>query len=121
MTIRAKAFRGMVSAILLAVLTGCKSAPVQYEMMEVRGEKLSNMRRSVQRKGQNVLLEMHGRNSGEQRPGGSLPSPCRAIPGQAGALLAASRIDVGGGATAKQRTAGGNQAANEGIGLSEGH
>ena len=107
--------------ILLAVLAGCKSAPVQYEMMEVRGEKLSNMRRSVQRKGQNVLLEMHGRNAGEQRPCRGLPSSCRAIPGQAGVLPTTSRIDVGGSATAEQRTTGGNQAADEGIGLSPGY
>jgi hypothetical protein len=35
MTIRVKAFRRVVPAILLAVLAGCKSAPVQYEMIEV--------------------------------------------------------------------------------------
>ena len=35
MTIRAKAFRRAVSATLLAVLVGCKSAPVQYEIIEV--------------------------------------------------------------------------------------
>ena len=108
-------------AILLAVLAGCKSSPVQYEMMEVRGEKLSNMRRSVQRKEQNMLLEMHCRNASEQRPGGGLPSPCRAILGQTEPLPAASRSDVGGSATAEQRAAGGNQTANAGIGLSEGN
>ena len=107
--------------ILLAVLAGCKSAPVQYEMMEVRGEKLSNMRGCFQRKGQDMLLEMHGRNAGEQRPGRGLPSACGAIPRQTGALLATSRIDVGGSATAEQRTTGGNQAADEGIGLSPGY
>ena len=106
--------------ILLAVLVGCKSAPVQYEIMEVRGEKLSNMRGSVQRKGQAIVLEMHGRNASEQRPRGSLLSPCRTIPGATRPLPATSRIDVGGGATAKRSTARGNQAANEGIGLSEG-
>ena len=117
MTIRVKAFRRVASTILLAVLAGCKSSPVQYEIIEVRNEKLSNMRGSVQRKGQNMLLEMHGRNASEQRPGGSLPSPCRAIPGQAGALLATSGIDACRGATAGRSTARGNQAANEGIGL----
>ena len=35
MTIRAKAFQRVVSAILLAVLAGCKSSPVQYEIIEV--------------------------------------------------------------------------------------
>ena len=89
-------------------------------MMEVRGEKLSNMRGSVQRKGQNVLLEMHGRNASEQRPCRSLLGPCRAIPRQTRSLPAASRIDAGGGATAERSTAGGNQTANEGVGLSEG-
>ena len=108
-------------AILLAVLAACKSAPVQHEIIEVRNEKLSNMRRSVQRKGQNMLLEMHGRNASEQRPRRGLLGPCRAIPGQTGPLLATSRIDVGGAATAEQRTARGNQAANEGYGLSAGY
>ena len=108
-------------AILLAVLAGCKSSPVQYEIIEVRNEKLSNMRGSVQRKGQNVLLEMHGRNASEQRPRRSLLGPCRAIPGQTGPLLATSRIDVGGGATAERSTARRNQAANACIGLSAGH
>ena len=107
-------------AILLAVLAGCKSAPVQYEMMEVRGEKLSNMRGSVQRKGQAIVLEMHGRDASEQRPGRGLLGPCREIPGQAGVLLATSGIDACRGATAERSTARGNQAANEGIGLSEG-
>ena len=90
-------------------------------MMEVRGEKLSNMRGCFQRKGQDMLLEMHGPNAGEQRPGGGLLGPCRAIPRQTRALLASSRIDAGGGATAEQRTTGGNQAADEGIGLSPGY
>ena len=106
--------------VLLAVLAGCKSAPVQYEMMEARGEKLSNMRRSVQRKGQDMLLEMHGRNASEQRPRRSLLGPCRAIPRQAGALPATSRIDAGGGAAAERSTARGNQTANESYGLSAG-
>ena len=120
MTIRAKAFRGMVSTILLAALAGCKSSPVQYEMIEVGNEKLSNMRGSIQRKGQAIVLEMHGRNAGEQRPGRGLLGPCRAIPGATGPLPASSRIDVGGGATAERRTTGGNQAANARIGLSAG-
>ena len=107
--------------ILLAVLAGCKSAPVQYEMMEVNGEKLSNMRGSIQRKGQNMLLEMHDRDASQQRPRRGLLGPCRAIPGQAGSLPTASRIDARGGATAEQRTARGNQAADEGIGLSAGN
>ena len=106
--------------ILLAVLAGCKSAPVQYEIIEVRNEKLSNMRRSVQRKGQNMLLEMHGRNAGEQRPGRGLPGPCRAIPRQAGSLSATSRIDASRGATAERSTARGDQTANAGYGLSAG-
>ena len=66
--------------VLLAVLAGCKSSPVQYEIMEVRGEKLSNMRGCFQRKGQDMLLEMHRRNASEQRPGRGLLGPCRAIP-----------------------------------------
>ena len=50
MTIRAKAFRRVVSAILLAVLAGCKSDPVQYEMMEVRGsEKMQDMHGSARK------------------------------------------------------------------------
>ena len=107
-------------AILLAVLAGCKSAPVQYEMIEVQDEKLPNMRGPVQRKGQNMLLEMHGRNASEQRPRRGLLGPCRAIPGQTGALLATSRIDVGRGAAAERSTARGNQTANESYGLSAG-
>ena len=106
--------------ILLAVLAGCKSAPVQYEMIEVNGEKLSNMRRSVQRKGEAIVLEMHDRNASQQRPCRGLLGPCRAIPGQTGALLAASRIDACGGATAERSAARGNQAANEGVGFSAG-
>ena len=120
MTIRVKAFWGMVSIILLAVLDGCKSAPVQYEMIEVNGEKLPNMRGSIQRKGKAIVLEMYDRNAGQQRPGRGMPGPCRAIPRAEGALLAASRIDARGSATAEQRTAGGNQAANACIGLSPG-
>ena len=104
--------------ILLAVLAGCKSSPVQYEIIEVHGEKLSNMRRLVRREKQNMLLEMHGRNASEQRPRRGLFGSCRAIPGQTGALLAESRIDVGGGATAERSAARGNQTANEGIELS---
>ena len=106
--------------ILLAVLAGCKSAPVQYEIIEVHGEKLSDVRGPVQRKKQNMLLEMHGRNASQQRPGRGLLGPCRAIPGQTGALLATSGIDVGGGTAAERSTARGNQTANEGIGLSPG-
>ena len=66
--------------ILLAVLAGCKSSPVQYEIIEVRNEKLSHMRGSVQRKGQDMLLEMHDRNASQQRPSRGLLGPCRAIP-----------------------------------------
>ena len=106
--------------VLLAVLAGCKSSPVQYEMIEVHGEKLSNMRRSVQRERQNMLLEMRDRNAGKQGPGRGLLGPCRAILGQAGSLPTASGIDVGGGTAAERSTARGNQTANEGIGLSPG-
>ena len=106
--------------ILLAVLAGCKSAPVQYEMIEAGNEKLSNMRRSVQRERQNMLLEMRDRNAGEQRPGRGLLGPCRAILGQAGSLLETSRIDASGGTAAERRTAARNQTANAGIGLSPG-
>ena len=50
MTIRTKAFRGMVSTILLAVLAGCKSPPVQYEMIEVNGgEKMQDMYRPARK------------------------------------------------------------------------
>ena len=104
--------------MLLAVLVGCKSAPVQYEMMEVNSEKLSNMRGSVPNKRASIVLEMQSSHSVGARPRRCLLGPCRAIPGQTRSLLAASRIDVGGGATAEQRTAGGDQAANAGIGLS---
>ena len=120
MTNRAKAFRRVVSTILLAVLAGCKSAPVQYEMIEVNGEKLSNMRGLVRREKQVVLPQVHGRNAGEQRPGRGLPSPCGAIPRQTGVLLATSRIDARGGTTAERSTVRGNQAADEGVGLSTG-
>ena len=104
--------------ILLAVLAGCKSSPVQYEIIEVHGEKLSNMRRLVRREKQNMLLEMHGRNASEQRPRRGLFGSCRAIPGTMGLLLAASRIDASGGAAAEQRTTARNQTADEGIELS---
>ena len=107
--------------ILLAVLAGCKSTPVQYEIMEVRGEKLSDMRRSIQREKQNMLFEMHDRNTGKQRPRRGVLGPCGAIPGQAGPLLGTSRIDVGGGATAERSTAAGDQTANAGIGLPAGN
>ena len=44
MTIGVKAFRRVVPAILLAVLAGCKSSPVQYEMIEVNGgEKMQGL------------------------------------------------------------------------------
>lgn len=104
--------------ILLAVLAGCKSSPVEYEMMEVNGEKLSNMRRSFWREKQDMLLKMYDRNAGQQRPCRGLLGPCRAIPGAKGALLATSRIDAGGGVAAEQRTARGNQTTDAGIGLS---
>ena len=103
--------------VLLAVLAGCKSAPVQYEIIEVHGEKLSNMRRLVQREKQDMLLEMRDRNSGKQRPGRGLFGSCRAIPGQTGALLATSGIDAKGGAAAERRAPRGNQTENEGVGL----
>ena len=106
--------------ILLAVLAGCKSAPVQYEIIEVHGEKLSDVRGPVQRKKQNMLLEMHGRNASQQRPRRGLLGPCRAIPGQTGSLPTASGIDVGGGTADERRTPARNQAANAGIGLSAG-
>jgi hypothetical protein len=106
--------------MLLAVLAGCKSAPVQYEMIEVNGEKLSNMRRSVQRKGKAIVLEMHDRNAGKQRPGRGLLGPCRAIPRATGPLLATSRIDARGSATAERRTTAGNQTADACIRLSTG-
>ena len=106
--------------MLLAVLAGCKSSPVQYEMMEVRGEKLSNMWGSVPNKRASIVLEMQSSHSVGARSRRCLLGSCRAIPGQARALLASSRIDAGGGATAEQRTTGGNQTANEGVGLSEG-
>ena len=52
MTIRAKAFRYMVSTILLAVLAGCKSSPVQYEIIEVNGgEKMQGVYRSTRKGG----------------------------------------------------------------------
>ena len=106
--------------VLLAVLAGCKSAPVQYEIIEVHGEKLSNMRRLVQREKQDMLLEVHGRNASQQRPGRGLFGSCRAIPGQTGPLPTESRIDVGGVSTAEQRAPARNQTADEGIGLSAG-
>lgn len=106
--------------ILLAVLAGCKSAPVQYEMMEVNGEKLSNMRRSVQRKGKAIVLEMHDRNASEQRPRRGLLGPCRAISRAEEALLAASRIDAGGGATEERSASTGDPAADAGIRLPAG-
>ena len=106
--------------ILLAVLAGCKSAPVQYEMIEVNGEKLSDMRRSFQRKGQDVLLEMHNRNASEQRPCRGLLSPCRAVPGQAWSLLATSGTDASRGATEERSATTGDPAADESIGLQAG-
>jgi hypothetical protein len=106
--------------VLLAVLAGCKSAPVQYEMIEVSGEKLSNMRGPVQRKGQAIVLEMHDRDASEQRPGRSLLGPCRAIPRQEGILLATSRTDAGGGATAERSASRGDQTTNAGVRLPAG-
>ena len=103
--------------ILLAVLAGCKSSPVQYEMMEVRGEELSNMRGLIQREKQDMLLEMRDRNAGKQGPRRGMLGSCRAIPGQTGALPTASGIDAGGGATAERRAPRGNQTENEGVGL----
>ena len=90
-------------------------------MIEVHGEKLQNMRRLVQRKEQNMLLEMHDRNASQQGPRRGVLGPCGAIPGQAGPLLGTSRIDVGGGATAERSTAAGDQTANAGIGLPAGN
>ena len=86
-------------------------------MMEVRSEELSNMRGLIQREKQNMLLEMHGRNAGQQRPRRGMLGPCRAIPGQAGSLPTASGIDAKGGAAAERRAPRGNQTANEGVGL----
>lgn len=103
--------------ILLAVLVGCKSTPVQYEMIEVNDAKLSNMRGLIQREKQALLFEMHYRDASRERPGRGLPSSCRAIPRQARPLLAASGIDVGGSATAERRTTAGDHAAIESIGL----
>ena len=45
--------------ILLAVLAGCKSAPVQYEMMEVNGgEKMQDMHRSARKGGAGQMPEV---------------------------------------------------------------
>lgn len=107
--------------VLLAVLVGCKSSPVQYEIIEVHGEKLQNMRGLVQGEKQDMLLKMRDRNAGEQRPRRGMPNSCRAIPGQAGSLFTTIGINAGGGATAERRTAARNQTADEGIGLSAGH
>ena len=106
--------------ILLAVLAGCKSSPVQYEIIEVHGEKLSNMRGSVPNKRAGVVLEMQGSHTVRTGPCRCLLDPCRAIPGQTGSLPTASGIDVGGGTADERRTPARNQAANAGIGLSAG-
>ena len=106
--------------ILLAVLAGCNSSSVQYEMIEVYSEKLSNMRGSIQREKKDMLFQMLNRNTGKQRPRRRVPSLCRAIPRQTGALLATRGIDARRGATAERRAPEGNKKANESYGFSAG-
>jgi hypothetical protein len=79
--------------VLLAVLAGCKSAPVQYEMIEVQGgEKMQDMYRSIRDAEQGSLPQVLSIDSAGCRPIGDLHGSRRADSRASRAVLGSGRI-----------------------------
>ena len=79
--------------ILLAVLAGCKSAPVQYEMIEVSGgEKMQDMYRSIRDSKQGSLPQVLSINPAGCRPIGNLHGSRRADTRASRAVFSPGRI-----------------------------
>ena len=79
--------------ILLAVLAGCKSSPVQYEMIEVNGgEKMQGLYGSIRDAEQGSLPQVLSIDSARCRPTGNLHGSRRADPRASRAVFSPSRI-----------------------------
>ena len=79
--------------ILLAVLAGCKSAPVQYEIIEVNGgEKMQGLYRSIRDAKQGSLPKVLSIDPAGCRPNGDLHGSRRADPRTSRAVFGPSRI-----------------------------
>ena len=79
--------------VLLAVLAGCKSSPVQYEMMEVRGgEKMQDLYGSIRDAEQGSLPQVLSIDSARCRPIGNLHGSRRADTRASRAVFGPSRI-----------------------------
>ena len=93
MKIRAKAFRRVVSSILLAVLAGCKSSPVQYEIIEVKGgEKMQGVYGSIRDAEQGSLPKVLSAYPAGCRPNGDLHGSRRADSRASRAVFGPGRI-----------------------------
>ena len=79
--------------IRLAVLAGCKSAPVQYEMIEVQGgEKMQDMYGSIRDAESGSMPQVLSIDSARCRPIGNLHGSRRADSRASRAVLGSSRI-----------------------------
>ena len=79
--------------ILLAVLAGCKSAPVQYEMMEVNGgEKMQDMYGSIRDAKQGSMPQVLSIDPAGCRPTGDLHGSRRADSRTSRAVFSPGRI-----------------------------
>ena len=79
--------------VLLAVLAGCKSSPVQYEIMEVNGgEKMQDMHRSIRDAKPGSLPKVLSAYPAGCRPIGNLHGSRRADPRTSRAVFGPSRI-----------------------------
>ena len=79
--------------ILLAVLAGCKSTPVQYEMIEVSGgEKMQDLYRSIRDAEQGSLPKVLSIDSAGCRPNGDLHGSRRADSRASRAVFSSGRI-----------------------------
>ena len=79
--------------ILLAVIAGCKSAPVQYEMIEVNGgEKMQGVYRSIRDSEQGSLPEVLSAYPAGCRPNGDLHGSRRADTRASRAVFGSGRI-----------------------------
>ena len=79
--------------MLLAVLVGCKSAPVQYEMMEVSGgEKMQGLHGSIRDAKPGPVPKVLPIDSARCRPIGNLHGSRRADPRASRAVFGSGRI-----------------------------
>ena len=79
--------------ILLAVLAGCKSAPVQYEMMEINGgEKMQDMYGSIRDAEQGFMPKVLSIDPAGCRPTGNLHGSRRADSRTSRAVFSPGRI-----------------------------